>query len=108
MHASPFDPEMVFVWATTELRAKAKAAPYFHTMGVDGTELSARPTGLSSPSRYRDENVMVNTYEQDNLLRQDFPSMIRWLVKPKSKTTTSTTKIVQGRDADGKIKLSFA
>ena len=108
MGVSPFDPEVVFVWATTALKARTKAAPHFKRIGLDVGELSARPTGLTQPSEYRDEHVMVNTYEQNKKLRQDFPATIRWRVQPAAKTTTSTTEIVQERDDSGRIKLRFA
>lgn len=108
MRVSPFDPESVFVWETTSSKAKAKAAPHFNRIGLDVRELSAKPTGLSTPSRYRDENVMVNEYEQNTKLRQDFPAQIRWLVKPASKTVESKTKIKMERDDAGRIKLRFA
>lgn len=108
MEQSPFDPEVVFVWATTALKARTTAAPYYKRMGLHVGELSARPTGLTQPSAYRDEHVMVNVYEQNKKLRQDFPAMIRWRVQPTSKSTTSKTKIVTDRDEHGKIKLRFA
>lgn len=107
MTVSPFDPEVVFVWATTALKARTKAAPHFKRIGLHVGELSARPTGLTQPSEYRDEHVMVNSYEQNKKLRQDSPSMIRWRVQPAAKTTTSETKIVQERDDEGRIKLRF-
>lgn len=79
---SPFDPATVYVWATTKTKALARAKRYFKNVGFNLYELTARHTGLTAPSQYRDENVAVNEWTQDPKLRQDYPSMKRYSVQP--------------------------
>jgi hypothetical protein len=78
---SPFDPTIVYVWATTGKKAIAKGMSYFNPLGVNPGDVTAKPTGLVAPSQYREENVMVNEFEQNRKLRQDFPSQLRWRLK---------------------------
>ena len=84
MDVSPFDSGIVFVWATTQAKAIAKAAPYFaEEKKMQASRLVAKHTGLTAPSRYKDEIVTVNAFEQSQRVRQDFTSNRRWLVKVK-------------------------
>lgn len=78
---SPFDPATAYVWATTATKALAKAKRYFKGVGFNIPDLTARHTGLTAPSQYRDENVAVNPWTQDPKARQDYPSMKRWTIK---------------------------
>ena len=104
------NPLLHFVWATTERKAIAQAAEYFASLPepVGVSELVADHTGLTQPGEYRDEAYAVNWSEQQDNPQQGQPSMRRWKVKPEWVGGVSTTKIVQSRDEEGKIKLAFA
>ncbi len=83
MDVSPFDPQIVFAWGETPEKAIKKAAAYFKKLGFDVKELTARHTGLTQPSAYKDTAFEVNTYEQSQRAREDTPSLKRFLVKRK-------------------------
>lgn len=104
------NPLLHYVWATSPKKAIAQAAEYFASLPepVGVSELVASHTGLTQPGEYRDKAYAVNPSEQQSNPKQGEPSMKRYKVKPEWVGGVSTTKIIQSRDEDGKIKLSFA